>query len=111
MKKCKICESELIQSIKTIKNIHYHDYKCNENLDHHLYIEREIDGELITLKVRLSLDNEDIIFKINYNECITEIWNTRSEYPEKIIINTILNPDYSDLNKLKSKIKTFIAFS
>lgn len=120
MKKCKICQSTMPLTVKTINNINYHgkdkstfyhDYKCNKNLDHHLYIERNLDGTLIITKTRLSIDNEDIIFRINYNDSTTEIWNARSDYPEILKLNVVFNPDYSDLNKLKLKIKTFMVFS
>lgn len=112
MRKCKICDSEMLPLKKVIKNITYYDFKCHEELMSHLFIERVLNDKVIILKARLSSEEEDIVFKIDFDNPRIEIWSdTSSDFPDSIIINTAFNPDFSDLNKLKLKIKGLIVFS
>ena len=67
MRKCKICDSEMLPLKKVIKNITYYDFKCHEELMSHLFIERVLNDKVIILKARLSSEEEDIVFKIDFD--------------------------------------------
>ena len=107
---CPICQSQLEPQDHKIL---YQDYLCKKNIDHHAYMYRyrPAQNEMVQLKVRITdEDGSKIYFKVYYDQNRSEVW-TRSNDNQRITIDHAFVPDYSDLEKLKQKIRTYIIFS
>lgn len=102
---CPICQSELVLENKTKSK----DYSCIS--DDHFYAHRVKENTITKLKVRFVEPNGNkLYFKINYDLGISEVW-TKANDNRRTTIDTIFTPDFTDINKLKSKIKTYLVFS
>ena len=115
MNKCPICNKKLTTnrsfSYKNNKYSKYTDYECKYKEDH--FFVKRINCRMTNeskVKIRLSDETSLISYylKINYDENTSEVWVKDSN---KITINQVFVPDYSDLTKLKEKIKTYLNFS
>lgn len=104
---CPICKRELTEQ----HQIAFKDYHCfPPPVDHH-YSKRIKDDKLVTIKVRLSPLLERLFFKINFMEGYTEVWTKPDKKESRVRVNQTFTPDFSDLNTLFKKIKTYLLFS
>jgi hypothetical protein len=107
---CPICQNKLEPQENKIL---YQDYVCRYNLDSHsfIYRYRPAVNEVAQLKVRITDDDgSKLYFKVYYDQDRSEVW-TRTNDNQRINIEHAFVPDYSDLDKLKQKIRTYIIFS
>ena len=89
----------------------YEDYGCQANMDGHSYIYRIVDGTLTYLKVRLNDESGAPLFlRVLYDQDIAEVWS-KSGFGKKINIGKAFVPDFSDLDRLKNKIKLYMLLS
>lgn len=113
---CPICAKELKQENK-IKCI-----DCSCKRDVHYYGARYKHGELTKVKIRFREPGGDKFYiKFHYDLDFTEVWTIKmpedgsevDEYDrgERIHIAGTFVPDYTDTDKLKQKIKTYLLFS
>lgn len=104
---CPICQRKLTMQHE-IKHVDYHCYPPAE--DHH-YAKRLVQNKLAQVKVRYSLEDYNRVYlKINYLEGYMEVWN-RPEEHDRIRINSVTEPDFSDRDKMITKIRTYLTFS
>ena len=111
-KKCPICQEKMIVE-STPK---HHDYICRQ--DDHFYSIRMAESiktsgiELRKLKIKLgNLETEPQCFflRINYDEDTSEVWSSNND--SKNTIKQVFTPDFSNIPKLKNKIRTLLIFS
>ena len=105
---CPICNqsTHLDRNDKSFK-----DYICRTNLDEHVYMYRMIKNVMTQMKVRFTdLDGTKLYFKILYDQDRSEVW-TKPNDKERINIGKAFIPDFSDIDKLKQKIKVYLLFS
>jgi hypothetical protein len=88
------------------------DYECYPPAVDHHYAERVVENKTAIIKIRLGSINDRIAIRINYNKNLTEVWRVGPPATsKKTIINHTFVPDFSDLNKLRDKIRTYVLFS
>jgi hypothetical protein len=105
---CPICQNEMVIDEHKIK---YVDYVCRFDLDDHLYMHRVCQDKIMQLKIRFTEpDHSRIYVKIYYDQGKSEVW-TRSQDNERIKIGHVFDLDFSEIDKLKRKIKTYLLFS
>ena len=109
---CPLCKSELIAE----KYCNY-DFYCRRNADNHFYGKRMSSNyqELTQIKIRLTENNGTKLFcMFNYSKNTIEVWSRRDDKiydkVEKILINGTSTIDLSDIDKFKSKLKTYLLF-
>lgn len=125
---CLVCGKEMEDHHK-ISYIDYNctDYKCNDidytrnelrKSDHQLSLrivnDFWMDGSIQMntpkmIKLRLAFYKERLHLKIHYDQKYSEVWG-KVNSSHRVRINQIIVPDFSDLNKLKNKIKTLLVF-
>lgn len=104
---CPLCNDYL--SGDTTPNKHT-DYSCVKSADHY-YAKRIKNDELTKIKFRLTdPDGKKLYIKINYDQGITQVW-TKSNNNIRSEIQSVFEPDFSDIEKLKNKLKTYLVFS
>lgn len=103
---CYICQQEM----RVDDRINYHDHSCSPRWDdHHLSI-RIKDGRMTKLRLRFNDENDKRLhLKVHYDEGYTEVWADAET--AHIIINRLIDLDFSDLVKLRHKLRTYITFS
>ena len=110
---CPICNRVLIRD----HMIKYIDYSCKNNTNNHFYAKRLVEDVLTKVKLRLTdKSGEKIYVKFNYDLNNFEVWSKMPDKnfdfaPKRILINGTFIPDFSDIEKLKSKIKVYLTFS
>ena len=99
----------LICSKKTETNniIMYTDYTCIR--DDHSLTYRVRNGEFIKIRIGFRSKREQLHLKIHYDDGYSEVW-TWNDLP-RIRINQVVYADFSDIAKLKDKIKTLLLFA
>lgn len=103
---CPICLKHLNESRRDNKD--YVDYKCHgDSDDDHFYVHRILNGDIIKIKFRI----DDMYLKINFDEGFSQAWPIDSLIQDRVTVNHALELDFSDLEKIKSKIKTILTFS
>lgn len=106
---CSICGQEMEMHHK----IAYLDYSCNKNEDHQLSMRIVhnimMDTKTMT-KLRIAFHKERLHLKIHYDNQYSEVW-AKNNSTHRIKINQIVIPDFTDIDKLKSKIRTLLVFS
>lgn len=90
--------------------IAYIDFTCKKDQDHHVLIERFRDNQLVKLKTRLMDEGTKLYVKFHFDRNQIEVW-TKTNDANRIIVDSIFEPDFSDLNKIKQKIRTYLIFS
>lgn len=105
---CPLCHAPLTEDApSTSGSIDYHCMRA----DDHYYAHRVKNNEITKVKVRFTeFDGDRLTFKINYDQGTCQFWTQRSEH-NRTEIQTIFTPDFSDIDKLKTKIKTYMIFS
>ena len=103
---CPICSRELTES-KENKHV---DYACYPPKTDHHYVERFVDEVKTSIKVRMTPPEGRIFFRIFYERQHMEIW-TVPEQHEKIRVDNIFEPDFTDIPALFQKMRTYLLFS
>lgn len=102
---CLVCGNEMTMDHK----IEYADYYCALRDTHH-FSYRVKENRMIKLRVRLGEGRDKIQLKVHYDDGYSEIWRS-SRSVNRPRINHIIAPDFTDLEKLKNKIKTYLLFA
>jgi hypothetical protein len=118
---CLICGQDMEMHHK----ISYVDHICNRlsyespvAYEHQLCLrivyEEWMDGSIKMrtpklAKLRVAFHKERLHLKVHYDEKYSEVWG-KVNSPHRIRINQIVAPDFSNLDKLKNKIKTLLVF-
>ena len=103
---CKICGREMEKS--KMSRTGYLDRSCKSQDDHH-FSYRTRDDDIIKMRIRLLDGNISLRLKIHYDLNYSEAWTVAGSN-NRIHINSIVVPDFSDLDKLKNKIRTMLVF-
>lgn len=105
-KHCPICKKDLeMDSEFSTTKI---DFVCRR--DNHFYGHRIKNDQVTMLKARVMDENKNKFYlKSYYDKGIMEIW-TKANDAKRTIINNIFEPDFSDIDKLIVKIKTYLLF-
>ncbi len=106
---CPICQSKL--SRISGETQFESGYACiapsQEGIAEHHYSYKISGDELISSKVRIG----ELVLYISYEEGISKAWTVGASESEKVKINYIVEPNFSDLEKIKRKILTLLTFS
>ena len=111
---CLVCNKDMVMHHK----IAYEDHTCNQDSDHQLSLrivqEDWMDGSIKMRtpklsKLRLAFYKERLHLKIHYDNKYSEVW-AKANSPNRIKINQIVVPDFTDLAKLKNKIRMLLVF-
>jgi hypothetical protein len=116
---CLVCNCEMVINHK----ISYVDHFCNVDDDHYFcirivnlykvtstYGEAEKTGEMMAkLYVKFRVGRERLNLKVHYDEKYSEAWS-KSKTTVRLKINQIIIPDFTDIEKLKNKIRTILVF-
>jgi hypothetical protein len=106
--KCPICQQPTFVD-KQEKS--HADYICRTDQDQHVYMYRFKNNEVSQLKVRITEpDGSKLYFKVLYDQDRSEVWTKTNDH-ERINIGKAFVPDFSDLDKLKGKLKMYLLFS
>lgn len=112
---CPICNKKMWTNDK----IKYTEFSCIQ--DEHTYACRYVEdtfNHVINMtKIKLRVGNKNNIsyyLKVNYDYGFSEVWSKDSASKKDVPrakINQIVNIDFNDLEKIKTKIKTLLVFS
>lgn len=100
---CLVCSQEM----RAHHEIVWSDYVCSQSEHHFSY--RVVDHRMVKLRVRFGAGEHKLHLKVHYTQDFSEVWS-RSKSTHRIRINHIIVPDFSDVEKLKNKIKTCLVF-
>lgn len=100
---CLVCNQEM----KVERELLWYDYVCSQEQHHLSY--RVANHRMVKLRIRLGTGEHKLHLKVYYTEGVSDVWS-RSKSTHRIRINHIIVPDFSDLEKLKNKIKTCLVF-
>jgi predicted SAM-dependent methyltransferase len=106
---CLVCNQDMEMHHK----IAYIDLTCNKHPDHRLTMRiiHNVMMDTKTLaKLRIAFDNERLHLKVHYDQKYSEVWS-KNNSSHRIKINHIIAPDFTDLEKLKNKIRMLLVFS
>lgn len=103
---CLVCNKEMEMHHK----ISFVDYSCKDNADEHHFSWRIKDNKLIKLRIRFGVSQHRLCLKIHYDEGYTEVWS-HAKSTNRMRINQIVVPQFEDIEKLKSKIRTLLVFA
>lgn len=104
---CPICQRELAKEIKT-SHVDYHCFPPKS--DHHYSSRASLTGEILKMKVRIGSNENKLFFKVNYDEGYSHVW-TNPDDDTRIKINYVFEPDLTDLEALRQKLRTYMVFS
>ncbi len=103
---CLICGHEM----KSRDKVTHLDYVCNGFDDHHLSW-RMVGDNLSKLRIRFQDEHERLCLQIYYDDKYSEVWSKPgTDTDHRIKVNQIIVPDFTDLEKLKNKIRTILVF-
>lgn len=120
---CLVCGKEMEEHHK----IAYVDYTCNDvdytsnklqGMGHQLTLrivhDDWMDGSIKMrtprmAKLRVAFYRERLFLKVHYDDKYTEVW-AKNNSVHRNRINMIVVPDFSNIDKLKNKIKTLLVF-
>jgi hypothetical protein len=104
---CPICQTKLAREHK----ISYIEYHCFPPRDDHHYakrIKRE-DSSMLQFKVRLTESGNNLYLKVDTENGQSFVWS-KAGSDERVKIDQIVSTDFSDIDKLREKIKTYLVF-
>lgn len=102
---CLICGKEMTLAHK----INYADYHCAHQDGHH-FAYRIKENSMTKLRIRLGEGADKIHLKVHYDQGYSEVWS-KSRSVNRPRINHIVSIDFTDLDKLKNKLKTYLLFA
>lgn len=88
----------------------YQDYACNSHSDHHVYVCCVINDLIVREQVRLYENGIPLNINVSYEQNKTELW-AGFHRGARVKIDRLFIPDFSDLDKLKEKIKFYLLVS
>ena len=102
---CPICQTIMIEEYK----IKFIDFYCSAKEDHFFAI-RVKDETILKIKVRYTESNGSKIYlKVNFDNDFSQVWTDKNNF--RVNIAYTFMPDFTDTDKLKNKIKTYLNFS
>lgn len=102
---CLVCHREMDYTHKNL----YVDYYCNKANDHHLSW-RIHRGQIAKLRIRFSNPGERLHLKVHYDEGYSEVWTVVNS-PHRMRINQVVLVNFDNLDRLRAKIRTLLAFA
>lgn len=103
---CPLCHNEMICESKLLAPIA--DYICR-NKEDHWFAERVENTKIIYMKMRINENERSYYLIINYTKNIMQVWSHKDR--RRILIRHVFVPNFSNLDKLKNKIKTYLVLS
>ena len=101
---CPICNNLMTFN----KVLNYYNYGCGiHDTNHHLFY-RVQNNKISKLRIRLQDGNQMLRLKVHYDENYSEVWVQKNV--EKIIVNSIIPIDFSNLEKLKDTLRVILLF-
>jgi hypothetical protein len=81
--------------------------------DHHyaVRVSTEAEEQVLKVKIRVSPEKDRYYLKLHYDQGYSQVWANRDEDEQKVKINHIFEPDLTDMNALRHKLKTYLVFS
>lgn len=104
---CPICHKNLFKSER--QYFVGEDLECVVYSDHY-FAGRISDEKFSLIKIRLNDGAHKLFMRVNFDDNISYFWTKQGDL-NPIKINCAVQPDFSDLSKLKQKIKTYLLFS
>lgn len=104
---CPICQNSLSEE-EVFHQSEEKDFVCHK--ENHFFGARLKDNKPIALKLRLTDGKDKLYLRINYEANYSSIW-TKADEPRPIKVPGVISSDFSDLDKIKRKIKTYLLFS
>lgn len=105
---CPICNQSMEKEDSSDQQL-YSDFHCRRGS--HFFAKRIQDGQLTKIKIKiLDESNSYLYMKINFDEGTTQVWKKTSK-DTRVNIDHACHLDLSNLDKIKSKIKTYLLFS
>jgi hypothetical protein len=113
MNLCSICNQEMSERTADADPkslvLDYRDYICSQ--DDHMFARRIRKDKTIRLKVRLTeLSGDKLFISIDYYANTTSFWRVANTY-SPVVIDQAISFDYSNLARLKQKVRTYLIFS
>lgn len=105
---CPICKRQLTREQKS-EYVEYHCFPPQSS--HHYSCRTALDGQMLKMKVRISSGPDKMFFKINYDQGFSQIWTNPDDDEARIKVNHVFEPDLSDLEALRNKLRTYLVFS
>lgn len=106
---CLICNGLMVGHHK----IAYYDYVCNKQDDHQLsfrIVHNIMNDTRRMQSLRIAFYRERLHLKVYYDDKYSEVW-AKVNSANRIKINHIIVPNFSDIEKLKDKIRMLLVFS
>ena len=105
---CPICKRQLSSEQKT----EYVEYHCfPPQSDHHYACRTSLEGQALKVKIRIGSGDNKMFVKINYDDGFSQIWTDPDDEDARTKINHVFDPDLSDLDALRNKLRTYLVFS
>lgn len=105
-KNCPVCNS-ILHCRQMIEHV---DYCCKISDDHHYSFRVKEDGGMTKERIRFTEENGEVLrLKVYYDKGYTEVWS-KANSVNRIRIDHLIVPDFTNIPKLKNKIKTFLVF-
>ena len=101
---CPICQS----SLKIEKFGETTEERCIFNIEDHFFCTRSKDSFISKQKIRLKDNENNLVVVIDYDQQTCEVW--RNDDDKKIFVPIAFQADFSNLDKIKQKIKTYLLF-
>ena len=111
MPSCPVCNQEMRKEDADAQSTaySYEEFACRQ--DSHFVMSRLVKEELVKIKVRFTEPSgEKLFLKIEYDKGMCEVWGKTSSNDHVVIPHTF-TPDFSDLTRLKQKIRTYLVLS
>lgn len=111
---CLLCGKEMEKRHR----ISHIDYHCTTETDHHLAWRMAVEDitapqlswKILQLRIKFMTGDENLYLKLHYDKGYSEVWS-KDRTTQRIKINSIIYPDFTDVEKLKKKIRTILVFS
>lgn len=84
------------------------DYHCSVANDHHFAM-RVANHNMLKLRVRFGEGEDKLVLKVHYDQGYSEVWNYSCR-DNRYRIDQIIVPDFTDIEKIKNKIRTILVF-
>lgn len=109
-KNCPICERLLTKNRDPLNDENV-VYNCQPSMSNHHYCEAYEGEKLAITKVRISIVST-VFLKSYILAGYSEIWSVPDqEQSKKVRLDYIINPDFSNLEKLEHKLRTYMMLS
>lgn len=109
MTSCPICQAQLKREKLDSSLV---EEKCIADIESHFYAlrisELEYSNLILKQKIRLKDNEHNLIIVINHDQQTCDVW--RDDDTKKISVPLTFQIDFSNLEKIKQKIKTYLLF-